>query len=475
MPCRRRRRLIAAAVAAIALLAIAAPAARAETRPPRSREEVRFSFAAVVARAAPAVVNIYSRRIVQSRGSSPLFDDPFFRRFFGGDGGQGMPRQRVQNSLGSGVVVDARGIIVTNHHVVAGADEIICVLSDRREMEAALVGSDERTDLAVLKVDLGDERLANLEFRDSDQLEVGDLVLAIGNPFGVGQTVTSGIVSALAQTRVGISDLNFFIQTDAAINPGNSGGALIDVDGQLIGINTAIYSRSGGSLGIGFAVPSNMVRTVVQGFAGAGRVVRAWLGAWGRTVTADLAQGLGLKAPGGVVIEEVYPGGPADRAGIRIGDVVVAVQGRAVADSAALDYRIATLPAGESREMDLVRRGRPLTLPIRAEEPPEQPPRELTLLEGAHPLAGATVANLSPALAEELGEGRAWTGVVVADVRAGTPAQRIGLKRGDRLVSLNGAEIASAAGLRRQAERSRPPWQLRIRRGPETFDVVIRG
>lgn len=472
-----RRRWVSLGVGAMAaaLVTLAGSAWSEDGRAPRAHEEIRLTFAPVVARTAPAVVNIYSRRIVQSRGASPLFDDPLFRRFFGGNGPHGMSRQRIQNSLGSGVLVDARGLIVTNHHVIAGADEIICVLSDRRELEATLVGSDERTDLAVLKVDVGGERLPFLQFRDSDQVEVGDLVLAIGNPFGVGQTVTSGIISALAQTRVGISDLNFFIQTDAAINPGNSGGALIDVDGRLIGINTAIYSRSGGSLGIGFAVPSNMVRTVVEGFAGSGRVVRAWLGAWGRSVTADLAQGLGLKAPGGVVIEEVYPGGPADRAGIRIGDVIVAVQGRAVTDTAALDYRIATLPAGESSEMELVRRGRPLVVPIRAEEPPEDPPRALTLIEGAHPLAGATVANLSPALAEELGEGRPWTGVVVVDVQAGTPSQRIGLKRGDRLVSLNGGEVSSAAGVQRLAARSRPPWQLRIRRGRETFDVVIRG
>ncbi len=475
MVVRRRWMRLGAGALVAALMVVAGVASSEETRAPQSREQIRLSFAPIVGRAAPAVVNIYSRRIVQSRGSSPLFDDPLFRRFFGGDGPSGMARQRVQNSLGSGVLVDPRGLIVTNHHVIAGADEVICVLSDRRELEATVVGSDERTDLAVLKVDVGDERLPFLQFRDSEQVEVGDLVLAIGNPFGVGQTVTSGIVSALAQTRVGISDLNFFIQTDAAINPGNSGGALIDVDGRLIGINTAIYSRSGGSLGIGFAVPSNMVRTVVEGFAGSGRVVRAWLGAWGRSVTADLAQGLDLKTPGGVVIEEVYPGGPADRAGIRIGDVIVAVQGRAVGDTAALDYRIATLPAGESSELELVRRGQPLAVRIRAEEPPEDPPRALTLLEGAHPLAGATVANLSPALAEELGEGRPWKGVVVVDVRAGTPAQRLGLKRGDRLVNLNGGEIASAPGLQRQVARARPPWQLRIRRGQETFDVVIRG
>jgi serine protease Do len=258
-----RRAAVLAVVAGLLLaVADAAPVTAEQAKVPESREEIALSFAPVVRRVAPAVVNIYAKRMVQQRVSSPLFDDPFFKRFFGDSfGSLEQPRERVQNALGSGVIVDSGGLVVTNHHVIQGADEITVVLADRREFPAEVVVSDERSDLSVLRIDAAGEALPTLEFKDSDEAEVGDLVLAIGNPFGVGQTVTSGIISALARTQAGISDFNFFIQTDAAVNPGNSGGALVTLDGRLIGINTAIYSRSGGSIGIGFAVPSEMVRT----------------------------------------------------------------------------------------------------------------------------------------------------------------------------------------------------------------------
>ncbi len=306
---------------ALALLAtvvplVSVPAHGATRQAPRSAEQVQLSFAPLVKRAAPAVVNIYARKVVRARAASPLFDDPFFRRFFGDDPFFGRPANRVQNSLGSGVIVGGDGLIVTNRHVIAGADEITVVLADRREFDAAILRTDERTDLSVLHIDTEGEVLPSLTLGDSDGLEVGDLVLAIGNPFGVGQTVTSGIVSALARTTVGVSDYRFFIQTDAAINPGNSGGALIDLDGRLVGINTAIFSRSGGSHGIGFAIPSNMVAAVVGGGLRGGRLVRPWLGAWGQSVTADLADSLGLARPIGVLIDNVHEGGPACRPAI---------------------------------------------------------------------------------------------------------------------------------------------------------------
>ena len=259
--------------------------------------------------------------------SRPFFDDPFFRRFFGEDSPFGAPRERLENSLGSGVIVTADGLVVTNHHVIENAEEIIVALADRREFEANVVTDDARTDLAVLRLDTVGAALPHLELMDSDELEVGDIVLAIGNPFGVGQTVTSGIVSALARTQVGVTDYSFFIQTDAAINPGNSGGALVTLDGRLAGINTAIFSRSGGSIGIGFAIPANMARVVIAGAAAGGRFVRAWLGAAGQEVTAEMAQALDLERPGGVILNAIHPGGPADEAGLRIGDVVTAVDG----------------------------------------------------------------------------------------------------------------------------------------------------
>ncbi|MFO1113807.1 MAG: DegQ family serine endoprotease [Rhodospirillales bacterium] len=471
---RRGQALCTAFAASLGVLAAcAAPAAQRVL--PESSEQIQLSFAPVVRIAAPAVVNIYSRRVVTTAGS-PLFNDPFFRRFFGESFSFGAPRQRVQNSLGSGVIASPDGTIVTNHHVVGDADEITVILADKREFAAKLLGSDEHSDLAVLKVDTGGESLPYIEFRDSDTVRVGDLVLAIGNPFGVGQTVTSGIVSAQARTAVGISDLNFFIQTDAAINPGNSGGALIDMGGRLIGINTAIYSQSGGSIGIGFAVPSNMVHSVVASFSGGGRrLQRPWLGAWGSAVTSDVAQALGLRRPTGVLIEEVAGGGPAERAGIRVGDVILAVNDQPVDDPQALLYRIATLGTTSSAEVELWRKGedRRVTLPVRGA--PEDPPRDPVELEGVQPLAGATVANLSPALADELGTDRYYRGVVVIAVEQGSNADQIGLQRGDRILSVNGEDVASSSGLRRQVGRRVQRWQIVVGRGEQRFNLVFGG
>jgi serine protease Do len=468
----RRCCLVAAALLAVAVVAAAGAD---ERRVPNSPAEVQLSFAPVARKALPAVVNIYSQRTVQTRGFSPLFEDPLFRRFFGDQLPHGLARRRLQNSLGSGVIVDADGIIVTNHHLVGGADEIRVVLADRREFDARRLGSDERTDLAVLKIDTGGERLPTLALGDSDKVEVGDLVLAIGNPFGVGQTVTSGIVSALARTRVGITDLNFFIQTDAAINPGNSGGALVDIIGTLIGINTAIYSRSGGSIGIGFAIPSNMVRAVIGAIAGGGRLVRPWLGAWGREMSADIAQSLDLPRPTGVLIEDIYRGGPAAEAGVRVGDVVLAIEGHAVDDPAALDYRLATLAVGGAAELRVWRQGKERSVRITLVEAPDQPPRETAELEGRHPFAGAVVANLSPALAEELQLKRFRPGVVVLALRGNASANRFGLRRGDRLLRINGMPVESVGDLKRSLGRGERRWEVSLDRDGETVNLVIRG
>ena len=314
---------------------------------PEDREQIRLSFAPAVKKARPAVVNIYVRQR-QRVERSPLFDDPFFRRFFGRD--FGIPRRRAQRSLGSGVIVSADGLVVTNYHVIRGRDgrstdniDIKVSLADGQEYPAKVILEDKRTDLAVLRLqDDEDRRFAHVTFTNSDNLEIGDLVLAIGNPFGVGQTVTSGIVSATARTRVGISDYQFFIQTDAAINPGNSGGALIDTDGRLVGINTAIFSRSGGSQGIGFAIPANMVRVVVDSALQGGKVRRPWLGADVQTVTSDLAESLDLPRPRGALVAGVTEGGPADEAGLRAGDLILRVAGQQVNDADALRYRVAT-------------------------------------------------------------------------------------------------------------------------------------
>src|ERR1700761_364936 len=313
-------RLLALALALI--LAAITPGWAQNRTPPTSRDMIHLSFAPVVKKVSPAVVNVYSRRTVQTR--SPFFDDPLFRRFFGNQAPFGLPRERVQQSLGSGVILGADGTIVTNHHVINGAQQITVVLSDRREFEAKAILSDEHADLAVLKIDTHGERLPVLEVGDSDQLEVGDLVLAIGDPFGVGQTVTSGIVSALARTGIG-SDVSSFIQTDAAINPGNSGGALVDLDGKLVGINTAIFSQSGGSIGIGFAIPTTLVRTVLQAATSGAPIHRPWFGSNGQEVTADIANAVHLPRPGGVLIKDLTADSPAAKAGIHMGDVITSI------------------------------------------------------------------------------------------------------------------------------------------------------
>lgn len=450
--------------------------ARAEKNVPLNQQQVQLSFAPLVRKAAPAVVNIYTRKIVKTRQVAPLFNDPFFRRFFGDQFGAPMGPERnkkVQNSLGSGVVVRADGLIVTNRHVIEGADEITVVLADKREFDAEILGADESADLAVLRINTGGEPLPALDLRDSDDLEVGDLVLAIGNPFGVGQTVTSGIISALARTGIGVSDFGFFIQTDAAINPGNSGGALITMDGRLIGINTAIFTKSGGSHGIGFATPSNMVRFVVAGFLKGKELVRPWLGAAGQPVTADLAEGLGLRRPSGVLVTEVYHGSPADKAGLQAGDVVLAVGGREVADAAALKYRVGILDVGGQVVLTVGRRGAIRDLSLALQAPPEDPPRNPTQLGGRQPLAGATVVNMNPALSVELGIDAFHPGVYIFDVAPSSPAARLGTRPGDRLVSLNGARIGSVKDVVAALDAAKDGWEIALDRGGRTLTVSI--
>ncbi len=452
----------------------------AETRAraaPTSRDQIMLSFAPVVRKVAPAVTNIYSRKVERSRARSPLFDDPFFRRFFGKGFGFGGPiRERVRTSLGSGVIVDPSGLIVTNFHVVEGADRIRVVLADRREFDAKIVLTDKRTDLAVLKIDAQGERLPYLTIRDSDALQVGDLVLAIGNPFGVGQTVTSGIVSALARTTVGVTDFSFFIQTDAAINPGNSGGALVTMDGGLVGINTAIYSRTGGSMGIGFAVPSAMVRAVLAG-AARGRVVRPWFGAVTQRVTAKIARSLALDRPRGVLVNKVHGDGPAADGGLRVGDVITAINGRQVNDPEGLRFRIATLPVGGTARFDVLRHGRKLRLTIALSPPPEIPPRQETAITGGNPLHGASVANLSPALADEISMAQDLTGVVIVKLKPRSFARRAGLGRRDIIRAVNGIKIDNVDGLVQILARfdGTGRWRLTLERKGQIVTLAIGG
>jgi len=331
-------------LALVFVLALIWGPAFAETAPkvaPQNPGEVRLSFAPVVKRVLPAVVNVYASR-VETMPRNSLFDDPIFRQFFGGDSDS-----RISKSLGSGVIVDPSGLVVTNYHVIEGMTDVKVALSDRREFEAQIVLRDPRTDLAVLKLK-GGENFPVLELGDSDALEVGDFVIAVGDPFGVGQTVTQGIVSALARTQIGISDYGFFIQTDAAINPGNSGGALVDLDGKLVGVNSAIYSRSGGSMGIGFAIPVNMVRSVIAAARGGGATVkRPWLGATLQSLTKDIADNLGIDRPTGALVVTVAEIGPAAEAGLKRGDVIIAVDGQSVDDAEGVGFRLAVKPLAQ--------------------------------------------------------------------------------------------------------------------------------
>lgn len=473
-------RLLTAPLIAISLLlAVPALAQHAprntmadEETVPETREQIQLSFAPLVRDAAPAVVNIFtSKRVV--RPANPLLNDPFFRRFFGDR--LGPRREQDQNSLGSGVIVRPEGLIVTNEHVVRGADEIRIVLSDRREFAAEAILEDDRTDLAVLRISEElTEPLPSLEFADSDVAEVGDIVLAIGNPFGVGQTVTSGIISALARTDVGVNDYSFFIQTDAAINPGNSGGALLGLDGQLLGVNTAIFSRDGGSLGIGFAIPANMVRTVVLAAEEGGELRRPWIGANGQTVTPDLMRAIGIDRPAGVLLTRVHEGGPADRAGLEVGDVVLGIANRMVDDPGALRFRVATLSADQSTNLEYWRDGERTETEIVPVLPPFDPEPDTTLLGGRHPLSGVSVSNLSPGLAEQLGFNGDPQGVIIFDIAPRSAARRFGFRTGDVVLSINGSkieEVDTLAAILRQQSRS---WDVSLRRGDRIINAVLR-
>jgi Do/DeqQ family serine protease len=466
--------LMRAFLLALPLLALIGPAdARAQMRsPPENRRDVQLSFAPVVKKAAPAVVNVYGARVERARQRQSM--DDFFRRFFGEDG-PGMPRERMQRSLGSGVVVDPSGLVVTNHHVIENMTEVKVALPDRREFEAEIVLRDPRTDLAVLKLK-GASGLTHIEFGDSEALEVGDLVLAIGNPFGVGQTVTQGIVSALARTQVGVTDYQFFIQTDAAINPGNSGGALVDVNGRLIGINTAIFSRSGGSHGIGFAIPAGMARSVVESARGGDRTVRRpWLGARLQGVDRDLAESIGLERPMGVLVSAVFDKGPASEAGLRRNDVIVELDGQSVDDPDAFGYRYALKGLGGQANLTVVRGGKRATLQVKLQTPPETRARDAVRIRTRSPLGGATAVNMSPAVADELQLEVGSDGVVLADVEEGSPASRVGFRKGDMILAVNGERVATSKDLERLLRSGSQMWRITINRGGQVLTSVLGG
>lgn len=456
-------------LAALLLAPLGAQAQDTKTVP-SSNAEMQLSFAPLVKRTSGAVVNVYAERIVQQR-ASPFAGDPFFERFFGQ---QSPNRSEKQSSLGSGVIATASGLVVTNNHVIEGADDIKVALADGREFASKVLLKDDRLDLAVLQID-AKEQFPVLALGDSDKAEVGDLVLAIGNPFGVGQTVTSGIVSALARNQVTQGDFGFFIQTDASINPGNSGGALMNMAGELIGINTAIFSRGGGSNGIGFAIPANLVKVFLAAAEkGDKSFERPYVGATFDPVTSEVAEALGLKRARGALVVSVVKGGPAEKAGIEPGQVVTAVNGIEVEHPDALGYRLTTAGIGKSAKITLIDKGKEKTVTIALDTAPETAPRDERLLEGRNPFAGATVGNLSPKLADELRMSTATTGVVIVDVKLGSPASRVGFQPKDIIVSLNGTDIKTSAQMEDALHDNPGFWRLEIIRDGQRLRQFLR-
>ena len=418
----------------------------------------KASFAPIVKAVAPAVVNVYAVGVVRQQV------DPFWSMFYGIQ-----PRQQVQKSLGSGVIVRANGIVVTNNHVIEGGQSFMVVLNDRREYPAKVLLADPRSDLAVLKIDAkGAETFPTLAIDDGHDQQVGDLVLAIGNPFGVGQTVTNGIISALDRTDVG-EGTGSYIQTDAAINPGNSGGALVDMNGKLIGINSMILSGAGQSSGVGFAIPAPLVRRVVDTAVGGGaHLFHPWLGAKGDTVTSDIAKSLGMAQPQGVLVSDIYKGGPADAGGLRTGDVILRFNDTAVNDQASLRYQTDLLALNQTVDVQGLRNGKPFEVKIKAEAPSANPPKDERALGGRNPFGGAHVVNLSPAVADELGIDpfNAPKGVMIASIdSADTYAASVGLEPGDIIREVNGRQITSTADLQAVINAGASGWRVTILRG----------
>lgn len=438
---------------------------------PHDRKEVTLSYASVVKKVAPAVVNIYAFQEAKAHyPNSPFMDDPFFKQFFDN---LNPSESNAQNSLGSGVIVSKDGLILTNYHVIENADVIRIVLSNKQEYVAKLVATDKKTDLALLQIEDGEE-FPFLTVGPQDDLEVGDIVLAIGNPFGVGQTVTSGIISALSRSQEGINDYRSFIQTDAAINPGNSGGPLVTTDGQLVGINTAIYSKTGGSMGIGFAIPTSLALPIMKSIERGGKITRPWLGIEVVPVDNELAHKLRLSHPYGVIVKGVYPNGPADQAGLKMGDFISSFDGKEVEDDADLDYRVATASLGKKADLVIFRKGMEQKLSLSLQEPYEAKDPSPLLINRKSPFQGASIIDLSPALALEIGMSPMSQGVIITSVSEKSPAAQLGIKPGDILLTINKTKIRTKDEVVSILKETVPEWTVHLLRGREVVAFRVR-
>jgi len=441
------------------------------------------NFVSIAKAVRPAVVNVFTTRT--GKGGEGLhgmpFEDPFFRRFFGEEFFRRFeaPRERKERSLGSGVIVDSKGLIITNNHVVTKADEIKVLLSDKREFKAKLIGTDAKTDLAVLRIDT--EGLHTIPWADSDKLEVGEFVLAVGTPFGLNQTVTLGIVSAVGRASMGIAEYEDFIQTDAAINPGNSGGALVNTRGELVGINTAIFSQSGGNMGIGFAVPSNMARPILDQLVQGGKVVRGWLGVSIQELSPDLATQFGVQEPKGVLVSEVLDDSPAKRAGFERGDVIVEFDGKPVENPTQLRNAVAQTVIGRKATVKVMRDKRLRSLEVTIAEQPKTVAQAGSEEEGgsARPaglLADIEVRELNGDLAGRLGLGGSERGVAIVRVRADSVAEEAGLKEGDLVLEVNRMPVPSLTVYERVVSKlsKNQPVLLLIKRQGRTSFITLK-
>lgn len=446
----------------------------------KSGEEAT-SLADVAEEAAPSVVNVSSSRTIKlTQQSLPFFDNPFFRRFFGpmqppqGPGGE--PPEQEQHGLGSGVIVSKDGIVLTNNHVVENADEIKVTTADKKEFDVEVVGTDAKSDLAVLRLKGNVKGLKPIELGDSSRMRLGDIVLAIGNPFGVGQTITMGIVSAKGRANVGIVDYEDFLQTDAAINPGNSGGALVNMEGQLIGVNTAILSRSGGNMGIGFAIPSNMAKPIMDSLLTTGKVVRGWLGVGIQDVNQDLADAMKLGSTRGVLISEVMPDSPAQKAGLKQGDVVLEVNGKKMDSTGRLRNAVAAAGAGAKVDLTIIRDGKKKDVTVKLGELPAEiagAGGAVTPEQGS--LDGLQLESLTPLTRQKFGiPDSTKSGVVVVGLQPGSPAAHAGLQPGDVIKEVNREKVTSVGDFKRAYKKSGKETLLLVARGERQVFIVVK-
>ena len=453
-----------------AIATLGAPAFAEPKQVPQSAAETTLSFAPVVKKAAPAVVNVYASRTEKVQ-RNPLFDDPVFQQFFGA--APSSPRSQTMRSLGSGVVIDPSGLVVTNYHVIDQMTDVKVALSDQSEYPAQIVLRDQRNDLAVLKIK-GDGPFPTMEMGESDKVEVGDIALAIGDPFGVGQTVTQGIISALARTNVAQGVSAFYLQTDASINPGNSGGALVDTHARLVGINSAIFSQSGGSVGIGFAIPVDMVKIVVAAAKAGDKIVhRPWLGASLQGVTYDIAETFGMNRPIGALVTDVVDGGPSATGGLQRGDLITAIDGKLVESPESFGFRFGTKPVGGTTVLTVRRGTKTAQVSVKLQRAPEVPKPDKVTISGASPFSGITAVNLSPAIEEELSSPENRDGVVITSVAPDSNAAAVSFQKGDMILAINDVPIKTTDNLVKATGGRSYYWKLSLLRGGEVINTVL--